>query len=720
MILSFVQRHAKVVMLLWAVIFLLSAVGAWHLNNAVKAGGFNDQHGQSFVGQEVNQHAFGDADNELSVVLTSEKAVDTSTINAVEKAIYGLPHVAHVTDRRDVAQLGSDSGQTQVLQVGFDADNTTTQNLVPALRDSVADVIENTVVESHVTGAAALDYDLNMQSQKDALHAEMIAFPVLILVLLFIYRALGPTLVTLITAGICLAGAQATGTILAQLIDVSNMYITGASLIGLAVSVDYCLFLLARYKENIHAGLTEPDALHSATRTAGHAIRFGGLSVIAALCALFIARNMVFTSIAFAGIIVTTIALLALSTLVPAVITVLGDKLFFGKLPGFQNALVANEQRESPVLRIAMTKPLVVAVAVTIPLLLGAAPLAGIKLQVPVASASILPEGQDSREGIEAIQSELDARALFPTSVTFEGSPGESVNSVQARALRFADELDNVRNVDQVLIPGTPAEHSSPYPLSGSQQSVNYSRVLITSTGLPDSDDAHAMIHDIKELTKGQSKVYVSGATAQGDDFDRLVESSIPWIIIAVILISLALLGWAFRSWRLPVLAVVLNGLVVSSAMGLLSLIWKASTGDSINSVTPILIFAIIFGLSMDYMVLMASRMKEEYVTTPHHKHAIALGSMKTSQLVIFAAIIMIGVFVSFMVAEISIVREIGLGLAMAVAMDALIVRPLLLPSILTLIGPSVWGRTTRVRTNLEQNKDDNSRCTESTPVAIQ
>lgn len=719
MILTFVQRHAKLVILLWSVVFVLSAVGAWHLNDAVKAGGFNDQHGQSFAGQDVNREAFGDADNELSVVLTSDETVGSSTLDAVETAIHELPHVEHVTDGRQVAQLGSDSGQTQIVQVGFDADNTTTQNMVPTLRGKVAEAIEGTSVESHVTGAAALDYDLNIQSQKDALHAEMIAFPLLILVLLFIYRAVGPTLVTLVTAGICLAGTQGAGTVIAQFMDVSNMYITGASLIGLAVSVDYCLFLIARYKENIHAGMDKSDALRGTTRTAGHAIRFGGLSVIAALCALFIARNMVFSSIALAGIIVTTIALLALSTLVPAIITALGDRLFFGKLPGFHDALVIEEEKDSPMLRTALTKPAIVALAVVVPLLVCAAPLAGIKLQVPVASASILPEGKDSREGIEAIQSELDARALFPTSVTFEGAPGESAEDVQAKATAFADQLGGVSNVDQVLVPGTPEEKFSPYPLSGSQQSVNYSRVLVTLTGLPDSDDAHEMIRDIKDLTGDQADVYVSGATAQGDDFDRLVESSIPWIIAAVVLISLALLGWAFRSWRLPVLAVALNGLVVSAAMGLLSFIWKAVTGDSINSVTPIVIFAIVFGLSMDYMVLMASRMKEEFVKTTRHRHAISLGIAKTSRLVIFAAIIMIGVFLSFMVAEISIVREIGLGLAMAVAMDALIVRPLLLPSVLTLIGPSVWGGSPSITADLRGGADDDIRYPESIPMAI-
>lgn len=692
MFISFVQRHAKLVALIWVVLFALGGLGAAHLNDSVKAGGFNDQNGQSIAGQDVNRQAFGDAENELSVVLKSDKEITDSTLDAVEASIKDLPNIDKIVDGRQVPQLVSGSKQTQIIQVGVSADNTTTQNMVPDLRDTVSKVVDDTQVESHVTGTAALDYDLNIQSQQDALHAEMIAFPLLIFVLLIIYRAIGPTLVTLTIAGVCLVGTQGMGTVLSKSMDVSNMYITGASLIGLAVSVDYCLFLIARYKENLLNEHNKPEALRLATHTAGHAIRFGGLSVIAALCALFIARNMVFSSIALAGIIVTTIALLALSTLVPAMITLLGDKLFFGRLPGFRDVASSYNEKTSGLLKIALTKPALVALAVVIPLVAFATPLSAIKLQVPVASASILPENMDSRAGIEAIESELDARELFPTSVTFKGADGESVTNVQTRAAALANKLDEITTADQVLAPGTPQAEFSPYPLTGSKDGVNYARVIITSTGLPDSDEAHDMIHDITELTKDDAGVYVSGATAQGSDFDRLVEKSIPWIIGVVLAISLALLGWAFRSWRLPLLAVLLNGLVVSAAMGLLSGLWRVFTGESINSVTPIVIFAIVFGLSMDYMVLMASRMKEEFTAGADHTQTIALGVTKTSRLVISAAIIMIGVFLSFMVAEISIVRELGLGLAMAVAMDALIVRPLLLPSVLKLLGSRVWG----------------------------
>lgn len=715
MVFSLVRRHPKLTVLAWILFFAVTAIGAGQLNNAVKAGGFNNQHGRSFEGVEINREALDDPENELSVVLKSSSEITPSVLDSVEASITQLPHVKNVMDGREVQQLRSSTGQTQIIQVGIDASNTTTQNMVPTLREKVSDSLKETEIESHVTGAPALDYDLNIQSQKDALHAEMIAFPLLILVLLLIYRSIGPTIITLAIAGVCLVGTQGVGALLSKITDVSNMYITGASLIGLAVSVDYCLFLIARYRENLQRGETPVRALELATHTVGHAIRFGGLSVIAALCALFIPRNMVFSSIALAGIVVTSIALAAIATLLPAALTLLGNHVFFGQLTRAKKRNYLSGKKFSRSLQISVTRPILVAVAVVVPLLIVTTPLASLKLQVPVASASILPEAKDSREGIEAIQSELNARELFPTSVTFRGQRGESSEEVNKRAQVLAEKLTSINGVDQVLAPGSPEESFSPYPLTGSFNGLNYARILVTSTELPDSDKAHEMVYQLMELTKDKSGVFVTGATAQGMEFDQLVETSIPWIIGVVFLISLALLSWAFRSWQLPTLAVILNGLVVSSAMGLLSLVWKISTGNSINSVTPVVIFAIVFGLSIDYMVLMASRMREEFTKSHKHVESITRGVSKTSRLVISAAIIMIGVFLSFMVAEISIVRELGLGLAMAVAIDALIVRPFLLPSTITLLGPKNWASAeTKTRKQGGENIESGSGRSES------
>lgn len=711
-----VTRHPRAIIAAWVLFLIITAGLATQLNGAVKAGGFTDADGQSSRGEQVSREAFGDPRSQLTVVLTSSTSISPELVDQVVAAITPMEHVEGVVDGRVVPSLSSDSGRTQVLQVGIDGSNTTAQNLVPDLRERAAEAVDDSDapadVRSHVTGAAALDYDLNIQTKKDTLHAELIAGPLLIVILLLVYRAVGPVIVTLAVAGICLAGTQGLGTLLAWTTDLSNLYITGASLIGLAVSVDYCLFVIARFKENLATGSSVADAVEGATRTAGHAVRFGGLSVIAALCALFIPTNMVFGSIAAAGIIVTLIAIGMVATLVPALLTVLGERLFVLKLPGFsiEPPVDVEDSARGPKPPTALRRPWLTIVAISVPLLVAAVPLAGIRLQVPVASASILPSAADSRVGIEAVNRELDPRELFPTSVIFSGSEGESAASVQGRAAAEAQAFAQVPGVASVVAPGMPGADQSPLPLTGEIDAVPYSRVLVTSTGSPDSDEAHAMVEGIREATTGADGVIVSGATAQGSDFDALVTTSIPWILGAVVVVSLVLLGFAFRSWQLPLLAIAMNTMVVGSAMGMLSFGWQAVTGESVNSVTPVVIFAIVFGLSMDYMVLMALRMREEWRSGRGHEEAITIGLRRTSGLVISAAVIMIGVFLSFMVAEVSIVRELGLGLATAVALDALIVRPLLLPAALAVMGPGVWGSRTHRQESTQasgQRSDD-------------
>ncbi|MEJ4098913.1 MMPL family transporter [Corynebacterium mastitidis] len=696
-ILPIVQRNPRKLLAAWALFFVVTGALATQLNGAVKAGGFTDSRADSVTAQDIAQEVFGDPENQLIVVLSGESAVPLDILDQAVAAAESIDNVGAVIDSRSVPSLASESGNTQVLQIGFDADNTTTQNSVPELRGAIETALAGTGVQSHVTGAAALDYDLNMQSQRDALHAEFIAFPLLIIILLLVFRAVGPVLITMVTAAVCLAGAQGIGTLVSWNIDTSNFYITAGSLIGLAVSVDYCLFLLSRYKESLAQGQSANEALRTASSTVGHAIRFGGLCVVAALCALFWARNMVFSSIAAAGVVVTIVAIAAVSTFVPALIAVLGDKVFFGKLPGFVPAVRPSGDRDvkdsSTYLNdrtpVSLRRSGLVTIAVIAPLLMAAAPLASLALRVPVASASILPEGTDSRVGIEVVNGELDARELFPTSVIVRDS--ENVHS-------FIDRLAEIPEVLDVIGPDDPAAQFVGMALTGVGEDHSYSRILLTATGAPDSEAAHDMVSTVKETANrwegdtGES-VFVMGATVGGVEFDRLVENSIPWVVSIVAILSLVLLGWAFRSWFLPFLAVLLNALVVAAAIGLLSFLWRIFTGSPINSVTPLVIFAIVFGLSMDYMVLMAARMKEEWVRGRDHAMAIAVGVQKTSRLVISAAIIMIGVFLSFMVAKISIIQELGLGLAMAVALDALVVRPLLFPAILGIVGERVWGR---------------------------
>ncbi|QCX27372.1 MMPL family transporter [Nocardioides jishulii] len=687
----------------WLLLAAVAALLALQLGPHLKAGGFKDPEGNAFRGQAVAQEAFGDAANSLQVVLASPEPITDETLDRVAEAAATGAGVSGTSDYRDNPSLISSGRRTAVVNVDYDTTDTATQNEVAKLRATVREAVEETQVRSSVTGAPALDYDLNAQSKADALAAEMIAFPLLILVLLFVYRAVVPTLITLAMAGISIVGAHGVGYLFAREVDMSNLFTTGVSLIGLAVSIDYSLFVVKRYEEYLGAGIDPKAAILNAVATAGHAVRFGGLAVIAALAALYIPGNMVFSSIATAGIVVTAIAIAITTTMLPAVLSVLGRRAFKGRLPGYGKASVPRART-----RLAHARPGLTAGVLAGALVLAAVPMVLIKLQVPVASAEILPATADSRKGLEMMGRDLDPASMFPIQVVLQGEPGgtpEALLSAGREIETSAQRSPLVQSVLGLASASVPQGRAADALGAGSEVAVrgttlaverggaHFVRMMVISRTPPDTEQSHALVEDLREAAAASGFTsYVTGATSQGDDFDALVESSIPVILVAVLLLSLVLLGFAFRSALLPVVALGLNALVVLAALGLLTLVWQEVVGEPINSVTPILMFAIIFGLSMDYMVLMASRMKEEYVLGASHPLAIARGSERTSRLVSAAALIMIAVFMSFMVAEVSIVRQLGLGLAMAVVLDAGVVRPFLMPSTLFLLGPAVWG----------------------------
>jgi RND superfamily putative drug exporter len=225
-------------------------------------------------------------------------------------------------------------------------------------------------------------------------------------------------------------------------------------------------------------------------------------------------------------------------------------------------------------------------------------------------------------------------------------------------------------------------------------------RVLITPSVGPDTISAHRLVAALRErlpaLVHAPITLGLTGATAEGADFDHVLMGAFPLIVAAVALVTLILLALAFGSIMLPLIALALNTIVLAASMGVLVRLFQPSAGESINSITPVLLFAVTFGLSMDYMVIMLSRIRETYRTTGDHRQSVIDGVGRTALMVNGAAAIMVAVFISFATAQISIVRELGVGLAVAIALDAVVIRLLVMPAALLLFGPRVWGRQRR------------------------
>jgi RND superfamily putative drug exporter len=702
----------KTVIAGWLLLLALAVPFALQLEGALKTGGFSDPRGESVKAQQTLERAFDEAPNSLLVVLHSKDGSVENAIGQARKAVQ-REGVSTVTDRTTHPEWLSKDGRTTFLQVGFTSDNTTVQNLVPDLQDDVRDAVGNDV-EADVTGAPALDYALNVLSKEDVTRAEMIAFPVLFVVLLLVFRSVAAMVVPLLMAGVTLMATQAIGYGMTQFTDVNSLFTNIVSMVGLAVAVDYSLFIVKRFREELAAGRAVPDALDRTMRTVGHSVVFSGLAVVVALSALFIPRAMSFTSIALGGVAVSLVAVAIAVTLLPAVLSLLGHRINWGTLRRRKNTTETGASRRAGADDRSgnrfTRRPGLVLAGLAVAFVALAAPAAQLTLRVPVASADILPADDSARIGMERIKQDIGVREMFPVQVVLTTDADQADALLKsatdiasyARSAPGADKVQSVEPFSPSLDDPASLDTAARTALDQlwTRDGANLiTRVVITPSADPDSSSAHHLVDDLRDhlddRTQPEVTVQLAGATATGSDFDDLVLRSAPLVVLSVALLSFLILLYAFRSVLLPLLALAFNIAVVGASLGFLALV-SGSDDHSINSVTPLMLFAVMFGLSMDYMVIMISRMRETYLDGISHRQAVLGGLARTAGLVNGAAAIMVAVFASFTSAQISIVRELGISLAAAVILDAVVIRRLVMPATLLLIGDRIWGRHRR------------------------
>ncbi|MBM9507154.1 MMPL family transporter [Actinacidiphila acididurans] len=715
-----VQRP-KAVIAAWLLLIVVAAPFALKLEGALKAGGFSNPRGASVHAQHTLEQAFHEAPNSLLVVLHDKTGSVADAVDEAGKASRRAG-VIGITDDRTHPEWLSKDGRTTFLQVGFSSDNTTVQNLVPDLQRDVRAAVGKSV-EADVTGSPALDYALNKHSKEDVTRAEMIAFPVLFVVLLLVFRSVVAMMVPLLMAGGTLVLTQAIGYVMAKTTDVNSLFTNIVSMVGLAVAVDYSLFIVKRFREELAAGQDATGAVDRSMRTVGHSVLFSGMAVVVALSALFIPRSMSFTSIALGGVAVAVVAVLLTMTLLPAVLKLLGHRINAGALRRRGKAAApasAATTEAAPASRLGglvSKRPVMILAVLLVGFVALAWPATQLNLRVPVASANILPSSDSARVGIERVKQDIGVRSLFPVEVVLTADAKNSAALLTSATdiAGYAKTAPGVEGVQGVSTLGVPAA-ALPQALSdgtgldpaGKAAAAQFwtrvggnlvTRVLVVPKADPDSASAHQVVGDLRSHLKRDTvtgvKAELAGATATGSDFDKLVTDSIPLVVLAVALLSYLILFVAFRSTVLPLLALAFNGLVVSASLGFLTLV-ASSADHTINSVTPPMLFAVMFGLSMDYMVIMIARMREMYREGASHRDAVLGGLSRTAGLVNGAAAIMVAVFVSFVSAQISIVRELGVSLAAAVILDAIVIRRLVMPATLLLLGDRIWGRTSR------------------------
>jgi RND superfamily putative drug exporter len=554
-------------------------------------------------------------------------------------------------------------------------------------------------------GDGSLNEEINTVVEEDLARGEGIGAGIALLILIAVFGALVAAFVPLILAVMAIAIAFGLTALVSQAFELSFFVTNIITMIGLAVGIDYSLFIVDRYREERRRGASIQEGIVNAAGTSGRAVFFSGITVIVALAGMLIVPNNIYRSLGIGAILVVVVAVLATMTLVPALIALIGDRLDWPRRRRYDAATMARQQahdRETihtgfwgRITGAVMRRPLVSLVAATIFLLACAAPY--LNFEPGLGGASNLPDELESRQAYMILSSEFSAGLISPVEIVIEGPLDDP--SVQA----------GIETVRSTLAGATDADGQPLFGPATVQESPD-SRVALISVPLrvaPDSAAGNAAIALLRdellppiEGTMANSEILVTGVTANSVDFLEMRDTYTPIVFTFVLGLSFLLLLVVFRSLVVAAKAIVMNLLSVGAAYGLLVLVFQEGyfhswfgfqRVEAIEAWLPLFLFSILFGLSMDYHVFLLSRIKEHYDQTARNQESVAVGLQQTARLITGAALIMVAVFAGFAAGRITFLQQVGFGLGVAVLFDATIVRAILVPSAMALLGDRNW-----------------------------
>ena len=568
------------------------------------------------------------------------------------------------------------------------------------------------------TGFVPVNEAFNKTLESDLQRAETVTLPVTLILLVVIFASVVAAGLPLGVGVLTIVGGLAGTFFLNRFTDVSQYALNIVTLIGLGVSIDYSLFIVNRFRDELAAGASREDAIATTMATAGRAITFSGITVAVGLSAMLFYQGTFMASMGAAGAIVVAVAVLYGLTFLPALLAIIGPGVNRLRLPGLRQARTSSGGGFWHGLAgWVMRRPLVVLIPATGFLLLAGSPF--LSLRLANGNVDMLPTRLEARQGFDKLTADFpgQGQTTFNIVVSYpDGSPLTAARIADQFALeqRIAAipnvlHTTSIYDLDPTL---TLADYQRLYTGDVSalpagarallSQTVGKHIVLIqaTSNSQVSSDEARSVLSSIRSdagVTGGS--VRVGGETAIDVDVIKSILDRTPLAIGFVVVLTYVVLFFLTGSVILPLKAVVLNMLSIGASFGALVWIFQqghlsnllAFTPQSIDPSIPVILFSIVFGLSMDYEVLLVSRIHEEYVRTGDNTAAVASGLERSGRLITGAAAIMFTVFMAFGLAEVVIIKAIGIGLAIAVAIDATLVRALVVPAVMRLLGDFNW-----------------------------
>ena len=697
-----VARRAWTILIAGLVLVAGAAVFGLGVFGSLSNGGFDDPASESARSLVAEHAAFTSHDSDVVVIYSSPSMTvsDPAFKESISNAIKGLPEgsIRRVTTWYETPSptlISMDQHATRVIL----ALGGTSQSEKAALYDKVSTDLDAKGLTTTIGGPWAVFRDVNRAVSKDIAKAEVISMPIVILLCLAFFGSVTAALMPAFVGGVAIFGAFALVRVITTVTDVSVFSINVITLIGMGLAIDYALFVVSRFREELakQPGTDREHvnaAITATMETAGRTVLFSGLIVAASLASLLIFQQSFLRSMGYGGVAAVLVAMLAALTLLPALLTVLGPRLEAGRMPwrrgsrarsrGRTGSAQADPRTESvawaTLAHSVMRRPVAYLMVITVTLLALGTPFLSVRWGS--TDERVLPASAPSR-----IAADLGAREFgggtASSNIVVEGASGPQLAS-------YVGRLGKVSGVQSA----TPIDQAT-------KGAVTTSLVKVTWLGHSQSEQSQQLIRSLRAVNPGTgAKALVGGFSASAVDLIDSIGARLPWMGLSVLIIMLVLLFIAFGSVVLPIKAVVMNALSLTASFGVVTLIFQdgylsgplgfTSTGY-LDVTQPILMLAIIFGLSMDYEVFLLSRIREEWDRTHDNTTSVANGLQRSGRIITSAALLLAVVIGGFATSGIVIMKMIGIGMLVAVLIDATVVRALLVPATMRLLGRANW-----------------------------
>ncbi|MFF1920485.1 MMPL family transporter [Streptomyces sp. NPDC058221] len=695
-----IRRPRLILVVAVVAVALMGVLGSGAFGKLL-GGGYDDPASQSTRAGKVIDEKFGGETNLVLLVRASDGRVDAPAAERDGRALVaGLKKEQHLENvvsywGTDSPALRSEDGREAMVLAHVKGDDTERDENAKSVIDTYTGPYKDALTV-RAGGAAAVTSEMGTQSGEDLVLAESIAVPLTLVLLLIVFGSAVAALLPLVIGIIAIAGTFAELFLLGSATDVSVFAVNLTTALGLGLGIDYALLMISRFREQLATGASVEDAVRRTVSTAGRTVAFSAATVAAALAALLVFPQYFLRSFGYAGVGVVAIAALSTLFVMPALFVVLGHRVNSGRLPW---ANPGRTRAKAPLWgRLAgtvMRRPALTALPVLAVLLVAASPLLGITFGTP--DERVLPDGAESRQVSSVLQEKFNGNDDAALHVVIDNSVAK------APLASYASELSGLKGVARVETSSgtyTGGRSAAAGPGSTALGRPDAQQVNVVSSLSPKSDEAQSLVGEVRAVDPpAGSHPLVGGTDAELVDSKHSIASRLPVAVGLVALTTFVLLFLFTGSVVQPLRALVLNVISLGATLGVMTWIFQDGNLSSLLGFTAqpmevsmtVLMFCIAFGLSMDYEVFVTSRIKELHDQGEDNVSAVTNGLGHTGRIVSAAACLLAVSFFAFGTAELSFMQMFGLGSGLAILIDAVAVRGVLVPAAMRLLGRSAW-----------------------------